>query len=183
MALALAVHPLANVCPAVRVALQPFALHRGQAAHDHGRSHNSTHKVCAVLKVPLLAAACNLSSVVISEPLHLIRQRHLVAARTHSCLQTWTDLAAVSDDIAGVRHIQRHKRLAVHTDLRSKRHCLIPHVANLFALILRKSDDRWLVPMLLCSQRAGNIVAHAHHIPALIVQAQHPVAVASGQRG
>ena len=27
--------------------------------------------------------------------------------------------------------------------------------------------------MLLCSQRPGNIMAHAHHIPALIVQAQH----------
>lgn len=27
--------------------------------------------------------------------------------------------------------------------------------------------------MLLCSQRPGNIMAHAHHIPALIVQAQN----------
>lgn len=102
--LALTVSPLADVGPVVGEALQPFAFRRRQAAHDHV----CYGKVCAVLEVPLLAAACNVSLTVIAEALHLIRQRHLIAARAHPCLQAGSDLAAVADYVTGERHIQRN---------------------------------------------------------------------------
>ena len=79
----------------------------------------------------------------------LIRQRHLVPARSHSRLQTRNDLAAVSDDIAGVRHIQCNHRRLVPSALRVQRGGLFLGVADapcLFAVAeLKPSADNRLI--------------------------------------
>jgi hypothetical protein len=76
-------------------------------------SVNSDNQIRAVLVVPLFARAGNVSPAVIAKVLHLIRQRHLIPACSHSRLQARRGLSAFSDHIAGVRHI---KSLLYHRD-------------------------------------------------------------------
>ena len=129
-----AVGIVADVRPAIRKSLKPFTFQRGQTPHDHAMhkrffrtaarvrsqcailfyigiafSVNSDNQIRAVLVVPLFARAGNVSPAVITKVLHLIRQRHLIPACSHSRLQARHGLSAFADHIAGVRHIQRHR--------------------------------------------------------------------------